>query len=358
MNSIPQDDQVQISETEVREMVRSLLHKEGSWVEWGRTCHQLQKAGYSTQQIFEETGFQNSQQNLVIVASQVFDNLVEGDVAPEILTYFKGPRSDVLHEFRVLNHQQRIDAALLAYHKQLNVDGAHLVAKAIKDVSRMSQLPAAFTNHPGDWVAYLSWKRAKIQKDLQQRSRLIAEGLKFAYSPSAREAMEKLLSDFSVLKTVSEPLLPLYRLEIEEELPRIVPLVGTYPLTSQAIASVEQVAIQQPYGSITAKSGRYVPIPGWQVVLKAQDPVAYFCTSDRLPKSLSGKVEEVLILLDRANTTWNSNSYFVVESDGDLLLRWFETEPIESIVGQLVLILRPKKILDEGNITQPWQMDD
>lgn len=358
MSSISQDSKNQIPEAEAQELMRSLLHKEGTWVEWGRICQQLQQAGYSTQKIFEETGFQNSQQNLVIVAAQVFDNLVQAEVEAEILTYFQGPRSDVLYEFRVLNQPQRVDASLLAYHKRINVDGAHLVAKAIKDVSRMSQLPEAFTNHPGDWVAYLSWKRAKSQKDLQQRSRLIAEGLKFAHSTSARAAIEKLLSDFSVVNSKSEPLLPLYRLELEEELPRIVPLAGSYPLSSQDISAVTPVEIQQPYSFIQAKGGAYVPIPGWQAVLKAQDPVAYLCPSNLLPKYLGGKVEEVLVIIDRAQQDWDDNSYFVVEIEGKLEIRWFESEPDQSIVGQLIFILRPKKILDEGNITQPWQMDD
>ena len=358
MSNMPQNSQTPISEAEAEELMRSLLHKEGSWVEWGQICQKLQQAGYSTQRIFEDTGFQNSQQNLVIVAAQVFDNLVRANVAPEVLTYFKGPRSDVLYEFRVLNQEQRVDAALLAYEKKIDVDGAHLVAKAIKDVSRMSQLPEAFTDRPGDWVAYLSWKRAKSQKDLQQRSRLIAQGLKFASSATAREAIEKLLSDFSVVKSATEPLLPLYRLELEEELPRIVPLAGFYPLNSQQIAAVNRVEVEPPFSQIKAEGGTYVPIPGWQAVLKAQDPVGYLCPSDRLPKYLGGKVEEVLVLIDRASRDWDVNSYFVVEIEDKLEIRWFETEPEVPIVGQLVLILRPKKILDEGNITEPWQMDD
>ena len=355
---MPQNSQTQISEAEAQELMRSLLHKEGTWVEWGQNCRKLQQAGYSPQKIFEDTGFQSSQQNLVIVAAQVFDNLVQGNVAPEILTYFKGPRSDVLYEFRVLNQKQRVDASLLAYDKRLDVDGAHLVAKAIKDVARMSQLPESFTNHPGDWVAYLSWKQAKSKKDLQARSRLIAQGLKFAHSPTAREAIEKLLSDFSVVETATEPLLPLYRLEIEEELPRIVPLAGSYPLSSQEIEAVAKVEIEQPFSQIEANTGTYVPIPGWQAVLKADDPVGYLCKSDRLPKSLAGKVEEVLVILDRTNKNWDINSYFIVEIEGKLELRWFESPPDMPIVGQLVLVLRPKKILDEGNITEPWQMDD
>ena len=358
MSNMPQNSQTPISEAEAEELMRSLLHKENSWVEWGQICQKLQQAGYSTQRIFEDTGFQNSQQNLVIVAAQVFDNLVRANVAPEVLIYFKGPRSDVLYEFRVLNQEQRVDAALLAYDKKIDVDGAHLVAKAIKDVSRMSQLPEAFTDRPGDWVAYLSWKRAQSQKDLQQRSRLIAQGLKFASSATAREAIEKLLSDFSVVKSATEPLLPLYRLELEEELPRIVPLAGSYPLNSQQIMAVKQVKLEPPFSQIKAEGGTYVPIPGWQTVLKAQDPVGYLCPSDRLPKYLGGKVEEVLVLLDRASRDWDVNSYFVVEIEDKLEIRWFETEPEVPIVGQLVLILRPKKILDEGNITEPWQMDD
>jgi len=353
-----QDSQVQMSETEAQELMRSLLHKENTWVEWGQGCQKLQKAGYSTQRIFEDTGFQNSQQNLVIVAAQVFNNLVSANVEPEVLDYFRGPRSDVLYEFRVLNQQERVNAGLLAYDKKINIDGAALVAKAIKDVSRMSQLPEAFTNHPGDWVAYLSWKRAKSQKDLQQRSRLIAQGLKFAYSPTAREAIEQLLSDFSVINSASEPLLPLYRLELEEELPRIVPLVGSYPMSSQELSAVKQIEIQEPFSHIKADGGAYVPIPGWYVVLKAIDPVGYLCPSNLLPKYLGGKVEEVLVIVDRAKKTWDVNSYSVVEIEGKVEIRWSDSQPEDPIIGQLALILRPKKIFDEGNLTQPWQMDD
>ena len=357
MNNIP-DSQTQISAAEGQELVRSLLHKEGTWVEWGQICQKLQKAGYDNQKIFEDTGFQNSQQNLVIVAAQVFDNLVQGDVAPEILEYFRGPRSDVLYEFRVLNQKQRVNASLLAYEKRLDVDGAHIVAKAVQDVSRMSQLPDAFTNHPGDWVAYISWKRAKSKRDLQERSRLIAQGLKFAHSNTARDEITKLLSDFTVVKSATAPLLPLYRLESEEELPRIVPLAGSYPLGDREIQAIDKVEIKQPFGNIQAKGGTYIPVPGWQTVLKADDPVAYLCPSNLLPKYLGGNIEEVLVILDRTNTTWDVGSYFVAEIEGKLELRWFETEPNVPIVGQLVLILRPKKILDEGNLTQPWQMDD
>ena len=50
------------------ELLRSLRQKEGTWVEWGKACQQLQKAGYNPQRIFEETGFEPIQQNQIIVA--------------------------------------------------------------------------------------------------------------------------------------------------------------------------------------------------------------------------------------------------------------------------------------------------
>ncbi|WP_036479812.1 RuBisCO accumulation factor 1 [Myxosarcina sp. GI1] len=359
MNNSPQNESVQLDDATARELMRSLLHKEGTWIDWGKNCQTLQKSGYSPQVIFEETGFQASQQNLIIVAAQVYDTLVKSGVNEKVLAYFRGPRSDVLYEFRVLSQQQRTAAGLLAYDKQLDVDEAHQVARVIQDVSRLSQLPEAFTNHPGDWVAYTNWKRARQKKDLQERSRLIAKGLKFAHSPTARAEIEKLLSDFTVVSAATAPLLPLYRLELEEELPRIVPLVGTYPLTRQAIETVGSVEVREPFAHIKVNEGTFVPVPGWQAVLKASDPVAYLCSSDRLPKFLT-TTEEVLVIVDRASREWDINSYFLVEVEGNIELRWLEAEPSnsDSIIGQLVVVLRPKKILDENNLLEPWQMDD
>ncbi|ELS03408.1 hypothetical protein Xen7305DRAFT_00031320 [Xenococcus sp. PCC 7305] len=358
MESKSQNSQLQLSEAEIQEKLRSLLHKEGTWVDWGKTCQQLHKAGCSPEQIFETSGLQESQQNVIVVASQVYESLEKEGVAESVLNYFRGPRSDVLYEFRILKHKQRAAAAELACAKNFDVDDAHELIKAARDVGRISQLPDAFTSHPGDMVAYLCWKRARGKKDLQTRSRLIAQGLKFAVSNSAREAIEKLLSDFSVATTYTAPLLPVYRLEFEEELPRIIPVAGTYPLTRQDIAAVSPLEIKEPFRTITiSHNGTFVPVPGWQAILKAKDPVGYFCQSELLPNYQLGKAETVLVIIDRAAVEWNVNSYFLVETEKDIVVQWSEEAP-SSIIGQLLLIMRAKNIIDEGNITEPWQMDD
>jgi hypothetical protein len=350
----------EIPEEEARELLRALLHKEGNWVRWGQVCGQLQKAGYNPLTIFEETGFQGSHQNLIIVASQVYESLVQGQASQEILDYFLGPRSDVLYEFRILNQEQRLAAAELAQQKQLDVDGAKEVARDFREFSRLSQLPDGFINHPGDAVAYQYWKRAKQKKDLVERSRSIATALKYVHSQSAREAIEKLLLDFTAAPSRSAPLLPLYRLEAEDELPRIIPFAGAFPLTKKDVKVVSAIEVVEPFHLIVVNGGgSFVPVPGWQAVLKAADPIAVTIASDRLPKPLPGKPEQVLIVIDRSQQQWNESSYFLVEINGNLELQWFEEEPDDlSILGQVIVVLRPKKIFDENNLTEPWQMDD
>ena len=359
MNENPQNIQEQLSEEAAAQLLRSLLRKEGTWVDWGKACQQLQKAGYPTQTIFEQTGFQASQQNLIAVAAQVYDSLVKAGTPEEVLAYFRGPKSDILYEFRILNQEQRAAVAELAYLKKLEATEAHDLAKAIQEFSRSSQPPTGFTSHPGDAIAYQCWKRARQKKDLQERSRLIAQGLKFAHSQSAREAIEKLLSDFTVVPSRTAPLMPIYRLESEQELPYLVPVAGSLPLTKQALDAVSPLEIEEPFRVVKVSgSAAVVPLPGWQAILKAQDPVAIFCQSDRLPNPLTDKQEEMLVVVDRAAKEWDVNSYFLIEKEEKLEFQWFEASPNTTLLGQVILILRPKNILDENNIIEPWQMDD
>jgi hypothetical protein len=341
------------------QLIEFLLHKQGTWIDWGKACQKLQKSGYSPQKIFEETGFQGSQQNLIIVAAQVYESLVQSQADEEVLNYFQGPKSDILYEFRVLNQNQRIAAANLAYHKKIEVDIAKEVAKAIQEFSRFRQLPEGFTEHPGDALAYQCWHQARQKKDLQDRTRLIAKGLKFAHSSGAREAIEKLLSDFTVVVSQPAPLLPLHRLEVEEEIARIVPVVEMASLTREIWENMPNCSIIEPFRMIkTDKAMTVVPLPGWQAVLKAEHPIAILGNSEQLPNFPNSQAEDVLIVVDRAVTTWDANFYYLIEQDQQLQFQWFENEPSVSILGQVILVLRQKRIFDENNLLEPWQMDD
>lgn len=346
-----------LSEKQATELFRQLRQKEGNWVEWGRSCQQLQKAGYNTQSIFEGTGFEPIHQNQVIVASQVYEIIVQVGVEEKVKEHFTKKGSDVLYEFRILPAKKRAEAATLAVEKGLDQPEAHEVAKAIKDFSDFSSIPEGFTDTAGDAVAYRYWKLARGKKDLQARSRLIAQGLRYAESNTAREEVEKLLSDFTVVPTTPAPKLPLYRLEQEEELPRILPVALSLKISAEQFQSYSQ---PQPQGifSLTEFSGTSVALPGWQMICAASDPVVIPCEKDDLPRNDSLNNEPFLVVVDRADTHWYLHSYFLVEQDKGLEIRWFEQAPDHALLGKVILILRPKRIIDEGAIAQSWQVED
>jgi hypothetical protein len=341
-------------------LMQSLRRKEGNWVAWGQACQQLQKAGMSQQQIFEATGFEPVQQNQVIVAAQVYGSLVSGAAAPEVLDRFEHTGSDSLYELRVLTQPERVAAATLVVEKGIDSEGAHEVAKALKDFSRLSRKPDEFADYPHDAVAHFYWKLARQQADLQARSRLIAQALRFAKSESARKQVELLLTDFSVTRSRPAPRLPFYRLESATDEPRILPIAGKMPLTLADLQAVPLVEEEGRFRMVKfAGTGAWVALPGWQVILAAEDPVLILTESDQLPGTEADEmVEEVLVMIDRAQRDWDASNYFILDRSGQLQLDWFEEAPEVPLLGKVVLVLRPKKVLDEDYNKEFWQIDE
>jgi Rubisco Assembly chaperone C-terminal domain/Rubisco accumulation factor 1 alpha helical domain/Rubisco accumulation factor 1 helix turn helix domain len=344
---------------EAENLLLGLRRKEGNWVKWGQACQSLQKAGYGAQTIFEETGFEPIQQNQVIVASQVYTSMVSAGVSEEVRTHFERTGSDTLYEFRILTQAERAAAATFVLKHRLDSIASKDVAKALKEFSRLRNLPDGFSNDPGDAVAYHYWRLARQQSDLQERSRLIANGLRFASSDTARKQIEKLLMDFTVVPKRPAPTLPIYRLESEEELPRVLPVVGKLPLTA---SELQAVPILDETGSFRivkfAGEGAWVAVPGWQIVLGAEDPVAILCDREQLPNQQANQGEELLLVLDRAEREWDANSYFIVEQSGQLQIQWFEEATDMPLLGRLILALRPKRIVDENVTKDVWQIDE
>lgn len=347
------------AEIEIETLVRSLRRKEGVWSEWGIACQQLQKAGMTPQQIFEATGFEPSQQNQIVVATQVYHSILSQEIEPSVQSRFERTGSDTLYEFRILSQHDRAAAAALVVEKGIDSEGAREVAKALKDFSRLARNPDGFTDFPGDAVAYFYWRLARQQGDLQARSRLIAQGLRFASSDTARQQIEKLLTDFTTTRFKQAPLMPIYRQDTESEVPRILPVVGKLPLSRadlQAVPLLEEVG---PFRLVKFSGvGAWVAVPGWQVVFAAEDPVVLLTDSDQLPTELPGAVEEVLVIVDRADREWEERAYWVVDRDGQLEIQWFEDAPALPILGRVLVVMRPKKVLDEDYNKDPWQIDE
>ncbi|MEH2070314.1 MAG: RuBisCO accumulation factor 1 [Nostoc sp.] len=342
-----------------QELLRKLRQKQGNWVEWGYAIASLQKIGYNPQEIFEATGFEPIQQNQVIVGSQVYNSLEKSGVSEAVQLHYTTRGSDVLYELRLLTQEERAAAAELIFIHKLDADEAREVAKAIKEFSYLRSLPEGFSSHPGDAVAHQAWKLARQNSDLQERSRLIAKGLRFAHTPTARKQIEQLLTDFTTVPKRPAPILPFYRLESEEQLPRIVPVVGELPLSPQDLQAVPVITEIEPFRMVKfAGEQAWLSLPGWQVLLAAEDPVAILASSDRLPNQNQSQIESVVVVVDRAQRQWDASNYFVVENGGELDFQWFETEPEIPLLGRIIIIVRPKKILDEEITKDSWQIDE
>lgn len=349
----------QPAEIDSKALLLGLRRKQGSWVEWGQACQTLQKAGHSPQSIFEATGFEPIQQNQIIVAAQVYSTILDVGVSDLVKQHFGYKGSDILYEFRVLTQTERAGMAEFVLDKGLDLDEAREAVKAMKDFSRLGSKPQGFTDHPGDAIACQAWRQAKQKSDLQERSRLIARGLRYAHSATARQQVEQLLTDFSVTPAKTAPRQPVYRLDSDEELPRMVPVAGKFPLSLSDLQAVPLIEEIEPFSMVRfAGAAAWVPIPGWQVIRAAEDPVAILCDSDHLPTPLPGPVEEVLVIVDRALRQWVGDRYFIAAIEDTVQMQWFEAGPDVSLLGQVILIMRPKKVLDEGYTKEPWQIDE
>ncbi|MEM7797066.1 MAG: RuBisCO accumulation factor 1, partial [Cyanobacteria bacterium P01_C01_bin.118] len=131
--------------------------------------------------------------------------------------------------------------------------------------------------------------------------------------------------------------------------------------TAEKFQSVPVIEPEPPFGLVRSpEQMAWVPVPGWQVLLTAQNPVALLLPFNALPNQGDSSVSEtILVIVDRQQQTWDDSSYFVVAGeDGQLVMDWFDTEPGVALLGKVIVIVRPKKVLDEAYTQELWQIDE
>jgi hypothetical protein len=336
-----------------------LRRKESNWVEWGKACQQLQKAGLKPQEIFEATGFEPIHQNQIIVGAQVFDSMMAVGVAPATETHYRRVGSDSLYELRILSQVGRAATADYLHSRNIDSEGSKEVAKAFREFSYLRQPPDGFTHHPGDAVAYQYWRYIKQQTDLTEKTRLIARGLMFAHSQGARTQIEKLLTALTAPPQRPAPPVPIYRLEADEELPRTVPVAGSFPIATSILADVPKITATGAFQIVNHNwVGGWVSFPGWGVLCQAEDPIAIISDRENLPLKIANPAAETIVILDRAVTEWNEFNYFAIDRDGHLAIEWFDSPPTVPILAKLVLVIHPKRPIDPDNPKDIWELED
>ncbi|MEN9227012.1 MAG: RuBisCO accumulation factor 1 [Thermostichus sp. DRC_bins_24] len=357
-------------------LLTRLRRKEGSWLDWAEACQALQRQNMTPQAIFEATGFEPIHQNQIIVGAQVYQGMAKTGASPAVLEYFGRKGSDILYELRILSQKDRLRVAELILSRNLNADDAHEIARAVKNYAQLQQLPEGFTDHPGDAVAYQAWKTARQTRDVQERTRAIGRAFQYVHSDEARRHIEQLLSTVAAssaggLQRKRLPKLSVFRLE--EDLPRLLPVVGSLPLPT---AVWEQLPASEPQGPFrwvnSPAQQTWVALPSWSVIQNAGDPVVLQVENAFLGSLLGLQVptgeeqDPVLLVIDRAVREWPEASgpssqtagFFVVDRGGSLMVEWLEEPSQSSLLGQVLMAVRPPRILDEVVAQDPWQLEE
>jgi Rubisco Assembly chaperone C-terminal domain len=79
-----------------------------------------------------------------------------------------------------------------------------------------------------------------------------------------------------------------------------------------------------------------------------------------LPTPLDGDEDgQVLVIIDRAVRSWTADSYFIIAgADGALSLQWLSEASEGELLGKLLLVMRPKKVLEEGHTQDLYTWDE
>jgi len=344
-----------------------LQRKEGGWLDWAKACQSLQRQKMTPQAIFEATGFEPVHQNQIIVAAQVYEGMAKAGASSAVLEHFAQKGSDILYELRILSPQDRVRVAELIVSRNLGADEAHEIARAMKNYAQLRQLPEGFTDHPGDAVAYQAWKTAQETRDLQERTRAIGRAFQYAHSETARQQVERLLS---TLAPGSQPQRkPLPRLSVfrpEEDLPRLLPVAGSLPLSTATWERIPAVEPQGLFGWVTSVAGQtWMALPAWPAIQRAADPVALQVDNGLLGSLLGWPVapeeeqDPVLLVVDRAVRTWEGMAgVFLVDREGAVAVEWIENSPPSPLLGQVLMAVRPPRIFDEELAQDPWQIEE
>jgi hypothetical protein len=168
------------NENAVQELLIQLRRKQGNWVDWAQSCQTLQRAGLSPQKIFEETGFEPIQQNQIVVAEQVYQSIMKAGWMTRRDRTSPSGVATCSTNCAVLSQADRASTAEFALKHRVDSDQIKDLVKPIKEYSYRKENPPGFGDGPGDAVAYHYWRLARQKDDLQERSRLIAQGLRFA----------------------------------------------------------------------------------------------------------------------------------------------------------------------------------
>ncbi|KAL8551933.1 hypothetical protein ACS0TY_000833 [Phlomoides rotata] len=354
-----------------------LTNRLGRWFEYSSLIPSLISEGFTSSLLEDITGMASIEQNLLVVAGQVRDSLIEV-TDPETVSYFDGPGSpEILYELRILNTEHRASAAKFIIKFGFEPKATEELARSMKDYTRRygeRGFEYFDGDSPGDCLAYMYYRQAH-----EHKSAISPEFSKYALERAlevveTERAREIVLADIEGKdKVVGEA-----ELEVETyvKVPVVRMVFGEVAESSNVVvfpvckAEGREIEVEEApwecgmvgeFGVVQAEKGwnRWVVLPGWLPVVglnRGGVAVAFPRAKGVLPwkdKKKQDRNEELLVVADRGRKEVESeDSFYLVLSggngSGDEVLKvergaTLKEMGVEMSLGTVVLVVRPPR---------------
>ncbi|KAL3689334.1 hypothetical protein R1sor_015643 [Riccia sorocarpa] len=350
----------------VDEMLQILRDKEGLWFQYAAYIPILQRSGFSPSEIDESTGINGHEQNKLVVGSQVRASLVSSGFDKDAIQWFDNGGAEILYELRTLSAQQRRASAEYIMGRNMDGKGARDLSKAVKDFDKRRSVQGweSFSSCPGDCLAFSFLRMSKDARTKTEVDTLIHQGLEFVETESARKELERSLNQDqpeSAEEKLGKATVTIMRLS-SETIPVVLP-VCEFSLQSvrDSPSSPVFAATGSPFPIYTPSVAwqTFVSVNGWKPIVEAAAPVAIALPDSSIIPKKSGirnYTEPCLLVVDKADVTVVTSSYFLVNSEEGLNLKPGPevSKEKDTVLGKVLIALKPPPNSTEDE--RDWDM--
>ncbi|KAL2549157.1 Rubisco accumulation factor 2 [Forsythia ovata] len=367
-----------------------LINRMGLWYEYAPLIPSLTQEGFTPATLEEITGIASSEQNRLVVASQVRESLIES-TDPDTVSYFDPPGySELLYEIRLLNNQQRASAARFIIAQKFDGKETQELAKAMKDFPRRygdRGWESFNRNLPGDCLGFMYFRQAQEHKTASSpelSKAALERALQVVESDKAKKRVEEELErkggegigegdvDSDVLVRV-----PVVRMAVgevaESSVVAILPVCKAEGREIELEAAPWECGMGGEFGVLEAEKGwtRWVVLPGWEpVATLKRGGVAVLFPKAKGVLAWKGKKretdEEILVVADRGRTEVAADDgFYLVASGGNgSAEEGLKVEKgvklkemgVEKSLGTVVLVVRPPREENEDQLADDdWE---
>ncbi|KAK6136088.1 hypothetical protein DH2020_030193 [Rehmannia glutinosa] len=368
-----------------------LTNRLGTWFEYAPLIPSLIQEGFTSSTLEEITGIASIEQNLLVVAGQVRDSLVQF-ADDETVSYFDFPGGpEILYEIRILNNEQRVVAARFIIENNFEGKRAEELARSMKDFPRRygdRGWDSFDGNSPGDCLAFMYYRQAQEHKSAsspEMTRAALEKSLEVVETERAKQRVEEDLEGkekegqgeggLNIDDLIRVPVVRLAIGEVaESSVVVVLPVCRAEGREIEVEEAPWEVGMGGEFGIVQAEKGwsRWVVLPGWSPVaaLKSGGGVAVAFPKAKGVFPWRSKRrdadEEILVVADRGRkeVEFDDGFYLVLGGgngsgeEGLKVERGVKLKEmgVEKSLGTVVLVVRPpREEMDDQLGDDDWE---